>query len=246
MKSVTLINLATDLQKLSAARSNGTLFVGTKNNLCAKIGLLNGKAVSFHCGNQRNAQALSLLKQAGLSWYQFIPGTPQVDTEPMDHAVAVQGLLYSDSVEPLPTAQKILVVDDSSTIRKTLVKILTQNHYQSCEAENGFEALSQLNNERPDLMLLDIVMPGMDGYKVLSMTRSNSAFKTLPIIMMTGKENLLDKLKLLKSQFIHKVDCIVKPFEPPELLNKIRDCLPLSVEAANTQPNLLGYANSIP
>ncbi|MFO1423164.1 MAG: response regulator [Candidatus Competibacteraceae bacterium] len=130
-------------------------------------------------------------------------------------AVAAVRPIKNDAPAP---AKKILVVEDSDTTRKLIAKILTQLGYAVVEAEDGLAAFARLNEESPDLMLLDIVMPGIDGYKVLSMVRKHEKFKNLPIIMMTSKVSLLDRLR---GKMDGSIEYLAKPFTSGQLLEKL-------------------------
>ncbi|KAB2932310.1 MAG: response regulator, partial [Candidatus Contendobacter sp.] len=123
---------------------------------------------------------------------------------------------------PAAPAKKILVVEDSGVTRKLIAKTLLEGGYTVVEAENGMAAFARLNEENPDLMLLDIIMPGIDGYKVLSMVRKHEAFKNLPVIMLTSRDGLLDKLR---GKMGGSDEYLTKPFTPDQLLEKIRKYL---------------------
>jgi len=117
---------------------------------------------------------------------------------------------------------KILVAEDSSDTRKLIVRILSRKGYAVIEAKDGLEALSQLNNERPDLVLLDIVMPRMDGYKVLSIMKDSATFKDIPVIIITGKDKVFDKIKgKMSGASVY----LTKPFNPDKLIDTINKCL---------------------
>ncbi|MDG4549707.1 MAG: response regulator [Candidatus Contendobacter sp.] len=119
---------------------------------------------------------------------------------------------------PLTSGKKILVVEDSDVTRKLIAKILIQSGYAVVEAEDGLAAFARLNEESPDLILLDIVMPGIDGYKVLSMVRKHEKFKNLPVIMMTSKVSLLDRLR---GKMDGSIEYLAKPFSSSQLLEKL-------------------------
>ncbi len=138
-------------------------------------------------------------------------------------SVAVSPMATVSAARPIrndpPTpAKKILVVEDSDTTRKLIAKILTQLGYAVVEAEDGLAAFARLNEESPDLMLLDIVMPGIDGYKVLSMVRKHEKFRNLPVIMMTSKVSLLDRLR---GKMDGSIEYLAKPFTSGQLLEKL-------------------------
>lgn len=90
---------------------------------------------------------------------------------------------------------KILVADDSPTARKSISRVLIDAGYQVIEARNGFETLGQIENERPDLLLLDLIMPGIDGYAVIKAIGRTQRATRIPIIVLTSRDSLLDKLK---------------------------------------------------
>lgn len=123
-------------------------------------------------------------------------------------------------INELPSASKakILVVDDSSTARKSVRLVLENAGFAVAEAKDGLEALGQLQNENPQLVLLDLVMPGIDGYRVLEMIRGNPKYKKLPVIMLTSRDGVLDKLKGAASSLN---EYMTKPFVPENLVGII-------------------------
>ncbi len=128
----------------------------------------------------------------------------------------------SEAPKGVAKINKILVAEDSSDTRKLIVAILSRKGYAVVEAKDGLEALSQLNNERPDLVLLDIVMPRMDGYKVLSIMKDSATFKDIPVIIITGKDKVFDKIKgKMSGANVY----LTKPFDPDKLIDTINKCL---------------------
>lgn len=114
--------------------------------------------------------------------------------------------------------RKILVVEDSSTTRKVIAITLGQKGYEIIEARDGLEALSRLNEEKPDLILLDIILPKMDGYKILSIIKSNAVFKDIPVIMLTSRDGFMDKVK---GKLAGSAAYLTKPFDPQVLVETI-------------------------
>lgn len=110
--------------------------------------------------------------------------------------------------------KKILVVDDEFTIRE-LVDLTLSPDYEIIKAENGKEAI-ELVKEKPDLIILDIMMPKLDGYEVCARLKADKATKDIPIIMLTAKHTLDDLKAAIK---VDVDEFITKPFEP-ELLRK--------------------------
>jgi len=117
---------------------------------------------------------------------------------------------------------KILVVEDSPTTRKVITITLSQHGYDAIEARDGLEALSRLNEASPDLILLDIILPKMDGYKVLSIIKASPEFKDIPVIMLTSKDGFLNKAK---GKFSGSSAYLTKPFDPEELIETIENHL---------------------
>lgn len=114
---------------------------------------------------------------------------------------------------------KILVVDDEPDIRDVLKITLEAEKYEVIEAENGEEAIKIVSQKVPDLVLLDYKMPKMDGREVCRRIKKDILLRHLPIIMVTGKGEITDKVDGIDAG---ADDYIVKPFEPEELLAHIR------------------------
>jgi len=117
--------------------------------------------------------------------------------------------------------KKILLVDDSSTAR-LLERMLLQREYELIEAENGVEGLAKAIAEKPDLILLDVVMPEMDGFETCRQLRQQDATRAIPIIMVTtGCE-----ARNVASGFANGcTDFLAKPIRSVELFAKIKNCL---------------------
>jgi len=118
--------------------------------------------------------------------------------------------------------KKILVVEDSPTTRKVISITLGQKGYEIIEARDGLEALGRLNEERPDLILLDIILPKMDGYKILSIIKDNAVFRDIPVIMLTSKDGMINKWKGKRAG---ATAYLTKPFEPEKLVQTIEKYL---------------------
>jgi signal transduction histidine kinase len=114
--------------------------------------------------------------------------------------------------------ERILVVDDEPINVEVFKTRLTQYNYQVLTASNGFEALEKIESERPDLVLLDLMMPKMSGFRVCQIIRNEKQLWNIPIIMLTAKSNIYDKLYGLN---IGANDYIIKPFNIEELLTRI-------------------------
>ena len=118
--------------------------------------------------------------------------------------------------------RRILVVDDEIYIVHILEFTLTMEGYEVLTAADGEEALRRVEQDRPDLVVLDIMMPKMDGYEVLRRLRADEEFRSLPVILLSAKGRPIDRETGLE---VGADDYIVKPFSPRRLLEKIQDLL---------------------
>jgi DNA-binding response OmpR family regulator len=115
--------------------------------------------------------------------------------------------------------EKILVVDDIEDIRSLLQEALQANGYHTLEAADGREALSMIEAESPDLVILDIAMPVMNGFQVLRQLRKNS---DIPVIMLSARTDTVDKVESLE---LGADDYITKPFEIVEMTARVEAVL---------------------
>jgi CheY-like chemotaxis protein len=113
--------------------------------------------------------------------------------------------------------KKILVVDDDNINRKLLNVLLKKTgKYEVIEAENGMEALNIIKNESIDMVLLDIIMPVMDGIDLLKILKSDENFKSIPIIILTT-----DDTKKSEALAVGATNVLIKPIKEPELMKVI-------------------------
>jgi len=115
--------------------------------------------------------------------------------------------------------QKILVVDDSKTELHHLSEVLGKRGYSVRTAENGDEAMRRLAEEKPDLILMDVVMPGANGFQLTRSITRDPRFAGVPVIMCTSKNQETDKVWGMRQG---ARDYIVKPVSTDELLAKIK------------------------
>lgn len=108
----------------------------------------------------------------------------------------------------------ILAVDDSLTVRKIVSITLERMGYRVLTAADGMQALARLNEETPDLVLLDITMPRMDGYQVCKVIKQAPQTKSIPVVMLSGKDGFFDKVK---GRLAGATDYITKPFREATL-----------------------------
>ncbi|WP_319241649.1 response regulator [uncultured Propionivibrio sp.] len=118
----------------------------------------------------------------------------------------------------MSTVKKILVIDDSPTERYVLADLLTRNGYEVMTATNGEEGIEKARTERPDLILMDVVMPGLNGYQATRTLTRDDATKDIPIIVCTSKGQETDKIWGLRQGAL---DYLTKPVDGDELLMKI-------------------------
>jgi DNA-binding response OmpR family regulator len=113
---------------------------------------------------------------------------------------------------------RILVVDDDPSIVDVATTVLGSAAYDVAAARTGADALRLARNERFDLMLLDINMPGMDGWETLRLIKADEAIHDLPVVMFSVKGEVRDKVHGLQEG---AVDYLTKPFEVDELLSRV-------------------------
>lgn len=130
---------------------------------------------------------------------------------------------------------KILIVDDEEDIRELIaVNLMREEQYQLIEAADGLEALRRAKDERPDLVILDLMLPHMDGLTVYKKLRENALTAKIPVIMLTARGRLEEKIEGLE---LGADDYLSKPFSPRELMLRVRNLLRRSNE--NVSGNLV-------
>jgi twitching motility two-component system response regulator PilG len=114
-----------------------------------------------------------------------------------------------------PALAKVLVIDDSNTIRRSAEIFLRQGGYEVVLAEDGFDALSKVNDHAPGLIFCDILMPRLDGYQTCAIVKRNPRFAQVPVIMLSSKDGLFDKAR---GRLVGSEDYLTKPFTKDQLL----------------------------
>ena len=126
----------------------------------------------------------------------------------------------SNRPELPPEAKVILAVDDSLMVRRAITRTLESNGYRVITAVDGYEALSKLKEITPDLVILDVALPGgMDGYQLCKHIRAEKSRRGIPVIMLSDRESLLDKVQ---SRLAGATQYLTKPFKTEELLLSVR------------------------
>ena len=121
--------------------------------------------------------------------------------------------------ESAPATVKVLVIDDSNTIRRSAEIFLKQGGHEVVLAEDGFDALSKLSDYRPDLVFCDILMPRLDGYQTCAIIKRNPQFAGVPVIMLSSKDGLFDKAR---GRMVGSQDYLTKPFTKDQLLQAVQ------------------------
>ena len=120
-------------------------------------------------------------------------------------------------------SKRILVVEDQPDSRQIIRDMLAGTDYEITEAENGAEALAAIGKQRPDLILMDIQLPIMDGYTAMNQIKADPALRSIPIIAVTSYALASEEKK---ARAAGCDDYVTKPFSPRQLLGKIRQYLP--------------------
>jgi len=117
---------------------------------------------------------------------------------------------------------RVLIVEDSSTQRQVLSQVLQEQKFAVAVAQNGVEALEKIERFLPDVVLLDVVMPDLNGYEVCRRLKSNEKTRHIPVIMCSSKDTQVDVYWAKKNG----ADAyIVKPFRPDNLLSTIQEVI---------------------
>jgi len=135
--------------------------------------------------------------------------------------------------DPREPRHRILVVDDEPRMIRFIQMNLELEGYEVIQASNGFEALNKVRDALPDLVILDVMMPNMDGFETLRLLREVSA---VPVIMLTVKADEEDKVRGLE---LGADDYVTKPFSPKELSSRVKAVLRRTEMPAPVEKNIL-------
>ncbi len=114
---------------------------------------------------------------------------------------------------------KVMVIDDSKTIRRTAETLLKKEGFAVVTATDGFEALSKITDQEPDIIFVDIMMPRLDGYQTCALIKHNQVFRNTPVVMLSSKDGLFDKAR---GRIVGSDQYLTKPFTKEELLSAIK------------------------
>jgi DNA-binding response OmpR family regulator len=124
---------------------------------------------------------------------------------------------------------KVLVVDDDSNIVNLLVVLLSREGHETCVANDGKEGLATARQEKPDLIILDVMMPEMDGFSVSGLLFQDPLMRQIPVIILTANGSSRDIFGLVPNVRVY----MQKPFEPRELMANVRKLVGTPLPAAD-------------
>lgn len=117
-------------------------------------------------------------------------------------------------------AVKVMVIDDSNTIRRSAEIFLKNAGYAVILAEDGFDALSKIADQHPQIIFIDIMMPRLDGYQTCSLIKRNDRFKSTPVIMLSSKDGLFDRAR---GRMAGSDEYLTKPFTQETLVAAVNE-----------------------
>ena len=150
----------------------------------------------------------------------------------MNVAGLADRLPYDATVQREEQTTKVLVVDDEPMVREVVCAYLDREGYATIEAQDGETALELIRTERPDLVILDVMLPKLDGYSVLERLRKES---DVPVILLTARTEEVDRVLGLE---LGADDYVVKPFSPREVVARVRSVLRRTQPSSEPAPRL--------
>ncbi len=125
---------------------------------------------------------------------------------------------------------KVLVIDDSNTIRRSAEIFLKQGGHDVLLAEDGFDALAKVNDYQPHLIFCDILMPRLDGYQTCAIIKRNARFASVPVVMLSSKDGVFDKAR---GRMVGSQEYLTKPFTKDQLLQAVQQFGSMSQQGEN-------------
>ena len=119
---------------------------------------------------------------------------------------------------------KVLVIDDSNTIRRSAEMFLRQAGYEVILAEDGFDALAKISDHQPQVIFVDIMMPRLDGYQTCALIKQNTLLKSTPVIMLSSKDGVFDRAR---GRLAGSDRYLTKPFTKEALIEAVEQTLKL-------------------
>lgn len=218
------------LKRLCFEHRSGTLYMRTDDGHAATITISKGKIIEVFHLMQGGMKAVHLLRDVNKAFYFFKYDVTKRDdptvyferlpsNEVILNELSKPGAGGNNNTVAQQRQKKILVVEDSGMARKIVVNTLVEKGYSVFEAVDGEEAVNMVAEVAPDLVLLDLILPKLDGYEVLDIIRKNKEYKNLPVIALTSRDALFDKLK---GKMRGTDEYLTKPVNPEELLDKVK------------------------
>ena len=219
-----------NLKRLCFEQRTGTFYMRTDQGHAATITISKGKIIEVFHLMQGSMKAVQLLREVKKAFFFFKSDLtkrddPKVFFERLPSNEVIfneleKGLvgLQNDATVVELRPKKILVVEDSGMARKMVVDTLVKENYSVFEAVDGEEAVAMVEEVKPDLVLLDLILPKLDGYEVLEIIRGNEKYKRIPVIALTSRDALFDKLK---GKMRGTDEYLTKPVKPDELIDKV-------------------------
>ena len=218
------------LKRLCFEQRSGVLYMRTDQGHASTITLSKGKITEVFHLMKTGMEAVQLLREVKSAFFFFKADlTEQDETKAQDDQLLSTEDIITELSKPINDNQedktaveikpkKILVVEDSGMARKLVVRTLLKEGYSIFEAVDGEEAVQKVEEVNPDLVLLALILPKMDGYEVLDVIRKNETYKNLPVIALTSRDALFDKLK---GRMRGTDEYLTKPVNPEELLDAV-------------------------
>ena len=177
----------------------------------------------FKSGNTDEVKAAGN-KQTTLSYGQTLFRMFERDLGETPPGIAAQpgSVSAPQPAAPISINKKVLVVEDSRVARIVLCKFLKDHGYDVLEAANGRSALAQLALESPDLVILDLILPDIDGYEIFNNMKDDERTRDIPVIILTSRDSLVDKLR---GRMSGSDEYVTKPFKNEILLDKLNKYL---------------------
>jgi twitching motility two-component system response regulator PilG len=149
----------------------------------------------------------------------FARGFPGARVPARAHRAVPMVVSVDDNKDANLNGLKVMVIDDSKTIRRTAETLLKKEGCDVVTATDGFEALAKISDQQPQIIFVDIMMPRLDGYQTCALIKNNQMFKSVPVIMLSSKDGIFDKAK---GRIVGAEQYLTKPFTREELLGAIR------------------------
>ncbi|MEJ6484242.1 response regulator [Nostoc punctiforme UO1] len=198
------------------------------------VNLINGKFTLLDLAVKMKQSVLPLTRSLlpyilkGIIELVEVPDMPLVVTEVNNKPATTQ--------PKKPNAPLVACVDDSPQVCKMLEDIITSNGLRFIKIQDAVQALPTLIQDKPDLIFLDLIMPVASGYEICTQLRRISAFANTPVIILTGSDGLLDRVR---AKVVGSTDFITKPVAPDKVMSIIRKYLPtLSVPIEKNKANV--------